>query len=96
MQALESIKDFSNVDLQGYTLLTNDLCILGVQMGSKDFVTYFLNEYLFQNMAHINDLPLLGNAQVALGSLFSCVVRQLSLLIQTIFPYVFFVSFGEF
>jgi hypothetical protein len=28
--------------------------------------------------------------------LFSCVVRQLSLLIQTIFPYVFFVSFGEF
>jgi hypothetical protein len=36
-------------------------------MGFQDFVTHFLDEALSQNMAHINDLLLLGNTQVVLG-----------------------------
>jgi hypothetical protein len=36
---------------------------------------YFLDEALSQDMVHINDLPLLGDAQVALCILFSCVVH---------------------
>jgi hypothetical protein len=43
-------------------------------MGSQDFATHFLDEVLFKDVAHINDLPLLGDVQVALGILFSCVV----------------------
>jgi hypothetical protein len=84
---------FSNVDLQGYTLVIDDLRILGVQMGFENFVTYFLDEFLFQNMAHINDFLLLENTQVALGSLFSCVVHQLSFLIQIVLPFFLFFFF---
>jgi hypothetical protein len=47
--------------LQGYILVINDLHILGVQVGSEDFVTHSLDEFLFQDMTHINDLLLLGN-----------------------------------
>jgi len=46
-------------------------------MGFQDFVTHFLNEVLSQEMAHINDLPFLGDAQVFLGILFSCVTCDL-------------------
>jgi hypothetical protein len=35
---------------------------------------HFLNEALFQDMAHIDDLFFMGDAQVALGILSSCVV----------------------
>jgi hypothetical protein len=35
---------------------------------------HFLDETLFQNMAHIDDFPLLQNAQVA-GILSSCVTH---------------------
>jgi len=45
-------------------------------MSSQDFVTHFLDEVLFQNMMHIDDFLLLGDAQVALGILFSCVICQ--------------------
>ncbi len=48
--------------LQGYTLVTYGLCILGVLMGSQDFATHFLDEILSQNVAQINNLPLLGDA----------------------------------
>jgi hypothetical protein len=58
--------------------------ILGVLVNFQDFVTHFLDEALFQNEVHINDFPLLGNTQVVLGILFSCVTRQLSYLIQII------------
>jgi hypothetical protein len=61
--------------LRGYTLVTNGLCILGMQVGFQDFATHFLDEVLSQDMAHIDDLPLLENAQVVLGILSSCVVH---------------------
>jgi hypothetical protein len=44
-------------------------------MGFQDFATHFLDETLFQDMAHIDDLPLLRDAQVALGILSSCVAH---------------------
>jgi hypothetical protein len=46
---------------QGYTLVIDGLCILGVLVGFQDFATHFLDKVLFQDMAHIDDLPLLGN-----------------------------------
>ncbi len=48
---------------QGYTLVTNGLCILGVAIGSQDFSMHFLDEVLFQDMAHIDDV-----ATLTLGS----------------------------
>jgi hypothetical protein len=59
----------------GYTLVIDGLCILGVQMGSQDFATHFLDEVLSQDVAHINDLPLLKDTQIILGILPSCVVH---------------------
>jgi hypothetical protein len=47
---------------QGYTLIIDGLCILGVLASSQDFIMHFLNETLSQDMAHVNDLPLLGDA----------------------------------
>jgi hypothetical protein len=46
---------------QGYTLVIDGLRILGVLVGSQDFAMHFLDEVLFQNVTHINDLPFLGN-----------------------------------
>jgi hypothetical protein len=37
---------------------------------------HFLDEALFQDVAHIDDILVLGNTQVVLGILFSCVIRQ--------------------
>ncbi len=71
-------------------MVTNGLCILGMPMGFQDFATHFLDEVLFQDVVHINDLPLLGNTQIALGILSSCVVRRPSYLTWTV---VFFSSF---
>jgi hypothetical protein len=70
--------------LHGHSLVIDGLCILGVLVGFQNFVTYFLDKILSQDAVHINDLFLLGNTQVALGILFSCVVCQLSYLNQTI------------
>ncbi len=47
---------------------------------------HFLDELLSQDVAHINDLPLLGNAQVALGILSSCVIRRPSYFTWTLPP----------
>jgi len=44
-------------------------------MGSQNFVTNFFNEVLSQNMAHIHDLPLLGDTHVVLGLLSLCVAH---------------------
>jgi len=49
-------------------------------MGSPDFATHFLDEVLSQKVVHIDDFPLLGNAQLDLGILSSCVIRQPSYL----------------
>jgi hypothetical protein len=45
-------------------------------MGFQNFATHFLDEALFQDVAHIDDLPSLGDAHVALGILSSCVARR--------------------
>jgi hypothetical protein len=50
---------------QGCTLVIYSLRILGVSRDSQDFATHFLDEFLFQNVVHINYLLLLRNAQVA-------------------------------
>jgi hypothetical protein len=55
-------------------------------VGFHDFATHFLDEVLSQNVAHIDDLLLLGNTQVALGILSSCVIHQPSYLTWTIPP----------
>jgi len=55
-----------------------------VPMGFQDFATYFLDEVLSQDMAHIDDLPFLANAHVVLEILSSCVTCQLYYLTQTI------------
>ncbi len=44
----------------------------------------FLDEALSHNVAHIDDLPLLGDAQVALSILFSCVAHRPSYRTWTI------------
>jgi len=44
-------------------------------MGSQDFTTHFLDEASSQDIAHIDDLPLLRNAQIVLGILSSCVAH---------------------
>jgi hypothetical protein len=59
--------------LQVCTLVTNGLCILGVLVGFQDFTTHFLDEVLFQDVTHINNLILLEDTHVALGILSSCV-----------------------
>jgi len=61
-------------------------------MDSQDFATHFLDEILSQNVVHIDDFPLLGNAQVVLGILSSCITRQPFYLTWTIPPY-FVLSF---
>jgi hypothetical protein len=45
---------------------------------------HFLDEALFQNVSHIDDISLLGDTQVALGILFSYVVCRPSYLTQII------------
>jgi hypothetical protein len=42
---------------------------------------FFLDEILFHDVAHINDL-FLGDTQIALGILSSCVIHQSSYFIQ--------------
>jgi hypothetical protein len=64
---------------------------------------HFLDEVLFQDVVHINDLPFLGDTQTALGILSSCVVRRPFNLTQLSFhgrlcPFYFFreLNFGGF
>jgi hypothetical protein len=45
-------------------------------VGFQTFATHFLDEALFQNMAHIDDLPFLGDAHVSLGILSSFIAHQ--------------------
>jgi hypothetical protein len=75
------------------TLVTNCLRILGVLVGFQDFATHFLDETLFQGMTHIDDLPLLGDTQVALDILFSCVICQPFYFTQTIYIFSSFLFF---
>jgi hypothetical protein len=61
-------------------------------VGFPNFVTHFMDEALSQDVAHINNILLLGGAQVALGILFSCVARQPFYLTRTIPPFFSFLS----
>jgi hypothetical protein len=72
-------------------LVIDGLRILDVLVGLKNFATHFLDEVLFQDMAHIDDFPLLGNAHVVLGILFSCVVHRPFYVTRIILPYSSFV-----
>ncbi len=79
--------------LKVYILVINGLCILGVLVGFYNFSIHFLDEVLFQNMTHINDLLFLGDAHVALGILFSCVIHKppyLTWIIFLSFSFLFF------
>jgi hypothetical protein len=80
--------------IQGCTLVIDGLCVLGVLMGSQDFATLILDEVLSLGVTHINDLPFLGDAQVVLDVLFSCITHRPSYLTQII--HLFFSSFLSF
>jgi hypothetical protein len=54
---------------------------------------HFWDEVLSQDMAHINNLPLLGYAQVALGIFSSCVTCSTFYLTWVIPSSSFFLSF---
>ncbi len=77
MQALKSIKDlFKHRNFLGlHFFVTDGLRILGVLVGFQNFVTHFFNGVLFQNVMHIDDPLILGNAHVALDILSSCVAH---------------------
>jgi len=98
MQALESIRDLSKHRYSSRLHFGHIWFMhFGVPMRSQDFTTHFLNEALSQNMAHIDDLPLLGDAQVVLGISSSCVVCRPSYFTRTILissSFLFF--FNEF
>jgi hypothetical protein len=74
---------------QSCTLVRNGLHILGVLMGFLDFATHFLDEVLSQDVAYINNLLLLGDTQVVLGILSSCVIHQ-----PSYFTWIIFFSFS--
>jgi hypothetical protein len=83
---------------QGYTLVINGLHILGVLVSSQDFTMHFLDEALYHNMVHIDNLPLLGNTQVVLGILSSCVACDLLISHEQYFlllPSCFFYEFQQ-
>ncbi len=75
MQALESIRDLSKHRYSsrlhfGHIWLMH----FGCANEFSRLCDAFLDGVLSQNMAHIDDLPLLGDAQVVLGIFSSCVV----------------------
>jgi hypothetical protein len=61
-------------------------------MSSQDFDTHFFDEVLIQDMAHINDLLFLGDTQVVLGILSSCVASYLTWTILLSFSFLFFLA----
>jgi hypothetical protein len=51
---------FSSIEIpQYYILVTNALHILGVPMGSQNFVMHFLDDVFFHDVTHIDDFSLL-------------------------------------
>jgi len=78
---------FPSIEIpHGCTLVRDGLSILGVPVGFQNFATHFLDGVLFQDMAHIDDLPLLGHVQVILGILSSCVIHRPYYLTQIVSP----------
>jgi hypothetical protein len=62
-------------------------------MGSQDYATHFLDEVLFQDVVHIDDILLLGDTQVVMGILFSCVAHRPSNFTQIVPSSSSFLSF---
>jgi len=76
VQALESVKYLSKHRNSSWLHLGHRwFTHFGVPVGSQDFASHFLDEVLSQDMMHIDNIPLLGDTQVALGILSSCVVH---------------------
>jgi len=73
-------------------LVTYGLCILCVPRGFQNFAMHFLDEVLSQDMAHIDDLPFLGNILVALGILFSCIACRPSYFTWIVLHFSSFLS----
>ncbi len=75
-------------------MVIGGLRILGVLVGSQDFVMHLLDEVLSQDVAHIDDLPFIGDAHVVLGILSSYVIRQPSYLtcIVLLFSFLCFLA----
>jgi hypothetical protein len=70
-QILKFNMDLFNIEIfQGYTLVKDGFHIWGVLVSYQDFITHFLDEALFHNMAYIDDFLLMKNFQVALDILF--------------------------
>jgi hypothetical protein len=75
VQALKSIKDLSrHKDSLGLHFGHKWFTHFGFANGFLGLATHFLDEALFQDVMHVDNLPLLGNAHIVLGILFSCVV----------------------
>ncbi len=64
-------------------------------MGFWDFAMHFLDETLFQDVVHIDDLPFMGNAHVILSILSFCVARWSYYFTWIIFFFFLLVSFGK-
>ncbi len=83
---------------QGCILVMNWLMYFRCANGFSRLYHTFLDEVLSQDVVHINDLLLLGNAQVALCILSSCVDCRLFYLTWTILHFSFLfllVSFNK-
>ncbi len=57
---------------------------------------HFFDEVSSQNVTHIDDLSFLGNAQITLGILLSCVICQPFYLTRIIPPSFFLFLFASF
>ncbi len=78
MQTLESIKDLSkHKDSLGLHFGHRWPLHFGCVCGFSRLCHAFLEEALSQDMVHIDDVPLMGDAHVALGILSSCVIYRL-------------------
>jgi hypothetical protein len=61
-------------------------------MSSQDFDRHFFDEVLTQDVAHIDDLLFLGDTQVVLGILSSCVASYLTWTIFFSSSFLFFLA----
>jgi len=98
VQALESIPNLSGHRSSsrlhlGHRCFTYFGCTNGF---SQNFATHFLDEVLFQDMVHIDNLPLLGNNQIVLNILFSCEVCHLFISYGQYLLFLLSCLFGEF
>jgi len=101
VQALESIRDLSkhkdSLRLHfGHRWLTHFGCASGFQNFATHF-THFLDDVLFQDAMHIDDLPLLGDAHVCFEHfVLMCSSSTFVFHLDNTFIFFLLVFFGEF